>query len=46
MRKVIQELITLAEDKGTHVITDDIIEGYIFANMELIIDEIKKELGV
>ena len=47
MNQIVEELRTLVEDEGTHVLLgDDIIKEYITANMDLLVDEIKEELGV
>jgi len=45
MEKVIEELKTLVEDKGTRVLLDDnLIKEYIIANLDNLVDEIRKEV--
>ena len=45
MQKVIEELKTLAEDKETRVLLDDnLIKEYIIANLDNLVDEIRKEV--
>ena len=45
MEKVIEELKTLAEDKGTRVLLDDnLIKEYIIANLDNLVEEARKGL--
>ena len=45
MEQIVEELVALAEDKGTHVIdSDSVIAEYVTANMSTLIDEIRQEV--
>lgn len=46
MLQIIMMLETLAQDKGDEILTDDIIRGFIEGNIDLLVDEIKKEMGL
>lgn len=44
MEKIIDMLLALKEDKPQIIITDEIIKDYIEENIEVLIDEIQREL--
>ena len=44
MEEIIEMLIALKEDKPELVLTDDIIRNYIEDNIDLLVEEIRKEV--
>ena len=44
MEEIVFEIKTLMEDKPHLILTDDIIKGYIEENIDLLVEEIKREM--
>lgn len=44
MSEIIEDIMTLKEDKPELYITDEIIKGYIEDNIEILIEEIRREI--